>query len=169
MTGAIKKSLFEILRDDLVDANVLDIYCGTGTLGLEALSRGAQCVLFADRDRRVLHRLRRFAAEVGAERHCTLRCGDVTSRLRGWLSGWGKPVDVAFVDPPFASTRQTDWDAVCERLLTALAKHLAEDGRVVLRLPKGVDAPEQAGGLTRTRVKQYGGMAVAWYAGRESE
>ena len=59
ITGSVKKSLFDMLGVRLVDAIVVDLYCGTGTIGLEALSRGAARCYFAERDRAVLERLRR--------------------------------------------------------------------------------------------------------------
>ena len=164
MTGAAKKSLFDILRDHLVGSAVVDLYCGTGTLGLEALSRGARRCAFADRDRHVLGLLRRNLADLGVAERCTVWQGDIPARLPAWLAGWEGEVDVAFVDPPFAATRGKDWPAESERIFAAVAPKLADEGLVVLRLPGKDEGPASLGGLLRTRSRSYGAMTVTLYA-----
>ena len=89
ITGLVRKSLFGMLGEDLTGQTVLDLYCGTGTLGLEALSRGAEHCWFADRDRSALHLLRRNLELLGAGDRGTIWPGDVVSRLAGWVGGLG--------------------------------------------------------------------------------
>ena len=161
ITGRVKKSLFDMLGDRLLDAAVVDLYCGTGSMGLEALSRGARACWFAERDRRVVSRLRRNIEAVGAGEICGVWPGDATKRLAERLAEVDGPVDVAFVDPPYAAARRWSWDAVAEAIFRPLAERLADDGLVVLRLPAGVELPERVGGLTVVRVRLYGDMALA--------
>ena len=160
ITGATKKSLFDTLADRLVDATVLDLYCGTGTIGLEALSRGAGHCCFADRDRRVLERLRRNMETLRAGDQCTVWRGDVPGRLAAWLKALGRCVDVAFVDPPYAQARQWDWEQIGRRLFTPLAAHMADDGMVVLRTPPKLKVPETLADLHIGRVRAYGSTAL---------
>jgi len=161
ITASVKKSLFGMIAGRLGDATVADLYCGTGTLGLEALSRGAARCFFADRDRAVLSRLRRNVEAVAASERCRVRCGDVESRLAGWLAELGWAVDLAFVDPPYASARRWSWPAVADRLFAPLAGWLAQDGIVVVRLPARADPPERIGPLETFRLRRYGGMILA--------
>ncbi len=160
ITAAAKKSLFDILMPYLVEAAVVDLYCGTGTLGLEALSRGAARCWFADYDRRVLERLRRNIQTLGVQDRCTVWSGDITVRLSGWLETMPGPVDVAFVDPPFADARRWSWPMMEASLFAPLAVRLARDGLVVLRVPKDLHVPQQMGALTVRRTKTYGAMKV---------
>ena len=68
ITGLAKKSLFDTLADWMPEAVAVDLYCGTGSMGLEALSRGARRVAFGEMDRRVLERLRRNIDAIGRSR-----------------------------------------------------------------------------------------------------
>ena len=161
ITGRAKKSLFDTLAPRLADAIVLDLYCGTGTMGLEALSRGAKACWFADRDARVLARLKRNIEALGAAERCTVWRGDVAVRLARWLEGIDVPVDVAFVDPPYALARRWKWPTAETKIFAPLAESLADDGLVVLRTPAGLTLPERIAGLYPARTRKYGGTAVA--------
>ena len=161
ITGRIKKSLFDMLGELLAGATVVDLYCGTGSMGLEALSRGARACAFAERDRRVVARLRRNIEAVGASEACTIWAGDLAKGLSRRLDALGSPVDVAFVDPPFAAARQWSWAAVGGTIFAPLGERLSAGGVVSLRLPRGIEPPEAVGGLTVRRVRQYGGSVLA--------
>jgi 16S rRNA (guanine966-N2)-methyltransferase len=160
ITAAAKKSLFDILAPRLVDAAVVDLYCGTGTMGLEALSRGAGRCVFADRDRRVLELLRRNIQTLGVQDRCTIWSGDIPHHLAGWLGQLAGPVDVAFVDPPYADARSWSWPEATASIFDPLAAHLAADGLVVLRVPANLAVPDRLGALAVRRTKRYGDMAV---------
>jgi 16S rRNA (guanine(966)-N(2))-methyltransferase RsmD len=164
ITSAAKKSLFDILAPVLAEAAVADLYCGTGTLGLEALSRGARRCWFADRDRRVLDRLHRNIRTLALEDRCTVWSGDVLARLAGWLATLDGPIDVAFVDPPYADARRWSWPPVVDCLFAPLAQHLAADGLVVLRTPAALEVPPRLAALAVRRTKRYGDMAVVLLA-----
>jgi len=164
ITGRAKKSLFDTLAPRLGGAAVLDLYCGTGTMGLEALSRGAKACWFADRDGRVLARLQRNIEALGASEPCTVWRGDVAARLARWLEGIDGALDLAFVDPPYALARRWRWPAAEVKIFGPLAAKLADDGLVVLRAPAGLALPERIAELSRVRTRKYGGMAVALLA-----
>ena len=166
ITGSVKKSLFGMLGDRLIDAVVVDLYCGTGTIGLEAMSRGAARCYFAERDRAVLERLRRNIDAVGVADRCAVWAGDAARGLTRRLAGAGGAVDLAFVDPPYAQSRQWSWDRVGRTVFAPLAEHLADDGLVVLRLPGQVECPATVKGLEIVRERKYGDMALA-LLGRE--
>jgi 16S rRNA (guanine966-N2)-methyltransferase len=163
ITGSVKKSLFGMLGGCIEGASVLDLYCGTGTLGLEALSRGARRCIFADRDRAALDRLRRNIETVGVGDRCEVRCGDISRRVGEWLGGLEGTVDLAFVDPPYAHTKRWNWTEVGERIFTPVERSLISDGLLILRTPAGVETPDPLGGLAIRRVRRYGGMTVTIY------
>lgn len=169
ITGRAKKSLFDTLADWMPGAVVADLYCGTGSMGLEALSRGARLVAFGEKDRRVLARLRRNIESLGVADACRVWPGDVTRGLAARLDELGEPIDAAFVDPPYAAVRQWDWAAAERMVLAPLADRLAADGVVVLRMPGDADLPEGAESvkqialakLTCKRVKTFGDMVLS--------
>jgi 16S rRNA (guanine(966)-N(2))-methyltransferase RsmD len=160
VTARVKKSLFDMLGERLVDAAVVDLYCGTGSMGLEALSRGAQACWFAERDRKVLARLRRNIAKLGAAERCTVWPGDLTADLARRLDETGRRVDVAFVDPPYATARGWSWPGAESTIFAPLSRGLADDGIVALRLPADVEPPEGLARLAVRRVRRYGEMVL---------
>jgi 16S rRNA (guanine(966)-N(2))-methyltransferase RsmD len=87
-----------VLGAHLEDALVLDLFAGSGALGLEALSRGARRATFVERDRRVLQYLRENIAALGAEDQATVVAGDVFRYLDSLAPG---AFDLALADPPY--------------------------------------------------------------------
>ena len=160
ITGRAKKSLFDTLGERMDEAIVLDLYSGTGTMGIEALSRGAAWCIFAEKDRKVVERLRRNIQTVGAGEVSDVWCGDIRATLKGRLAALDKKLDVAFVDPPYADARRWDWTRIEAGIFAPLVDKLAVDGTVVLRTPKGLELPADLAGLTEMRTKKYGGMIV---------
>lgn len=95
----MRESLFGIItaRRDLTGAAVLDLYAGSGALGLEALSRGAACALFVESDPRTAAVIARNIETLGLP-GATLRRGAVAAVLAG---GTASPVDLVLADPPY--------------------------------------------------------------------
>lgn len=143
ITGRVRTSLFDRLmhRGLLDDPPVLDIFAGTGTLGLESLSRGASACLFVEQDRDAVRRLERNIETLDvADRAEVLR---VDALRVSWVHQLPRPfsegVAVAFVDPPYALLRETDgWDRLVP-LLTALAEVVLPGGVMTLRTEKTAD------------------------------
>ena len=135
----VREALFSMLGD-VEGARVLDLFAGTGALGIEALSRGAARAVFVERDRRAAAVLRENLAALGlgAER-AELRRGDALAALR--TAGEREELyDLVFIDPPYA-----DAAGLGERLSALLAPLLAPAARVVSesdrRAPLALDLP----------------------------
>ncbi|MGH9088101.1 MAG: RsmD family RNA methyltransferase, partial [Acidimicrobiales bacterium] len=139
----VKESIFDILGSMGVvpGADVLDLYCGSGALGLEALSRGARSVTFVDHDGAALDAVRANRAATGlAGAAATL----VRADLPGWLGRVGR-AGLALCDPPYAFG---DWAALLGELRADVA---------VLESAAEVDVPE---GWVVARSRRYGGTLV---------
>jgi len=127
----VRETLFNWLGQDLTGENCLDLYAGSGVLGLEALSRGAESVTMIERNAAAIEALRGNINLLGAERLNLVR-GDALEFLRGAHTGF----DVVFVDPPYGLGLQ-------ERVLALLPPALSQGARVyvesdsVLELPPG--------------------------------
>ncbi|MFA9477650.1 RsmD family RNA methyltransferase [Phycisphaerales bacterium AB-hyl4] len=176
ITDRVKQSLFDrlwamgVLPEDPLEADeqpaderglVLDLFAGTGSLGLESLSRGAGKCVFVEMDRDALH---------GLEQNLSaLRLSDRANVLKvnalspGWLvHAVRKPVRIAFVDPPYAMMSEADgWERFMP-LLEALAETAEAGGVMVVRTPTPVESPEIKGWVGPTSHK-YGGMKVTFY------
>ena len=163
MTGLAKKSIFSIVLPWLEDAVVLDLYSGTGTIGLEALSRGAKLACFAERDRAVLNRLKRNIEDCEMVDNSQIWAGNIESKLSRWIEKLDQKIDVAFLDPPYPQVRKWNWSTIENKLFVPIAQSLADDGLVVLRTPGKITPPEMLGNLQKKRVKEYGDMLIFFY------
>jgi 16S rRNA (guanine966-N2)-methyltransferase len=95
----VRESLFNVLasRIDFAGASVLDLYAGSGALGLEALSRGATSAVFVESDQRAAAVIAQNIASLGAQ-GATVRRGSVAAVLTG---GTDRPVELVLADPPY--------------------------------------------------------------------
>ena len=99
-TARTRESLFSLVdsRIYIEDAEVLDLFCGTGALGLEAISRGASLVTFVEQDPEVLDYARQNAEKLGVEDRCIFISGDAVEYLRRYS---GPELDLIMADPPY--------------------------------------------------------------------
>ncbi|HKK23477.1 MAG TPA: 16S rRNA (guanine(966)-N(2))-methyltransferase RsmD [Pseudohaliea sp.] len=94
----VRETLFNWLQFDIVGARCLDLFAGSGALGLEALSRGAAAVTFVDNDREAIAQLRAALDTLGAGERASCRL----ERAERFLAEAPGPFDLIFLDPPFA-------------------------------------------------------------------
>ena len=143
-----KVMLFDHIRDRLPGARVADLFCGTGTLGFEALSRGAKSVVFVERDHRAHELLVENAAQLGVTdqvlcwRIDVARCSLVPKGETAWV-----PYDVVFFDPPYAAMESLRSNADLWRCLQRLLRSDITSDRalLVLRSPKETPVELPAG------------------------
>jgi len=162
ITDRVKTALFSILTPWMDGALVLDLFSGTGSMGLEALSRGAARCFFAERDRTALERLERNIQAMRVGDRCDIWRGDILKRLGHWLAELDEPIDVAFVDPPYPLSRSLDVGGLTEQLLTPLASHLASDGLIVFRCEADMPIPKTFGPFVVRDRRTYGTMALVF-------
>jgi len=126
----VRETLFNWLMPVLPGARVLDLFAGTGALGLEAASRAAARVVLVERDARAATHLRETLARLEGS-----GCAEVIeAEAARWLAQTAEQFDVAFVDPPFAAGL---WDAV----LPLLDARLAPGAMVYVEAPAGTAPP----------------------------
>lgn len=164
MTARAKESIFGILRGWFEDARVLDLFAGVGTMGLEALSRGAREVVLVERDRGVLGCLRRNIDSLGCGDRARVVAADAISPAT--LAALPGPFDVIFMDPPY-QLMEEERDAA--RVLDAASRCRAlmgEKGFLVLRRPlhRRSPPPPALPGFVGPEVHEYGrSMQVLLY------
>lgn len=155
----VRESLFGSLEsaDAIEGARVLDLYAGSGALGLEALSRGAVSVDLVEKGRQAAAVVRRNAVTVA--KAGGLAVGRVhESAVHPFLTRTSSTFDLVFTDPPY----ELDDDAMTADLV-ALAPLLSPDAIVVVERAKRSTPPDlQAAGLELVREKAYGDTAVWW-------
>jgi pantetheine-phosphate adenylyltransferase len=158
----IREAVFMLLRarDALAGARVLDLFAGSGALGLEALSHGASQVHFVDQSGRCLEVVRRNLAHLGfASRAVVIKDRLPTALAR--IEREAGPFDLVFLDPPYATPPKTVLQTLRRgRLLSA-------KGWVVLEHSGREEAPLEIGQIERQFSRVYGDTAITLYSTRE--
>jgi 16S rRNA (guanine966-N2)-methyltransferase len=149
-----REAIFSVLGERVSDARVLDLYCGTGALAIEALSRGAARATLVDRDTRAaLGNIERLGL---AERVELVRA-DVSRWLGNREGGEEKPIfDLVFIDAPYRLA-----DRVGQELDSQLPGLLSEGGRAIVE--SGARRPLRIDSLPRLRQRRYGAADVSIY------
>lgn len=141
----VKEAEFSIIQFHIADARVLDLFAGSGQLGIEALSRGARRAVFVESDRRVAEILRRNLKNTGLSERADLRLSDALSFLE--LSD--EIFDLVFLDPPYGK-------GLIQRALPLLCDKIADGGILLCESLSSEILPEREGKLFKYREYRYG-------------
>ena len=152
-----KESLFNILMPYISDARVLDLFSGSGSLGIESLSRGAKEAVFVDNSKNCRNIIIENLKKTRLEDRSTVIAMDVTKAIK-LLSSRNAKFDIIFMDPPYnmnfiAKTIQNivEFDIIAEEGILACEHHVDEQ------------APERMGNLLKVRTKEYGETIYSFY------
>jgi 16S rRNA (guanine966-N2)-methyltransferase len=151
----VREALFAMLDEDIHGARVLDLFAGTGALGIEAISRGAQKVVFVERARSAIRALEANVAVLGlTAEQAEIRREDAEAALRRAREG-EETYDLVLVDPPYVRASELG-----PRLTARLEGLLAPGARVVVESDRR--APLELGlGLECEKERRYGDTVIA--------
>jgi 16S rRNA (guanine966-N2)-methyltransferase len=155
-SGLVREAIFNIIGERVAGAEVLDLYAGTGALGIEALSRGARHATFIEAEAPACQAILQSLARTGfAEAGAVLR-----GRLPGALRGLEVRADLVFMDPPYNDPGALD-------TLMAVPAKLEATGIVVYEHGSRYNPPERPDGLRLLDRRTYGDSAVSFYSLQE--
>ncbi len=158
----VREAIFSALdaRDAVRGARVLDLYAGSGALGLEAASRGARIVTLVEKSFGATQLCRKNADAIlrAAPKHASLKIRVTGQPVQAFLAATGDGFDLVFLDPPYDIG-----EVELGHNLEALAPLLADDALVVVERSARSPEPTWGSGLTLERRKDYGETTV-WYA-----
>ena len=156
-TDRVKEALFSIIQFEIEGRRVLDLFAGSGQLGIEALSRGAASAVFVDSSR--------DSIEVVRENLNTTQLAQSAQVIQmdslAFLAGQCGPFDIALLDPPYGA-------GLVQRALPMAARRMAPGGVMICEAPAKEDLPEQAEDFCLLRRYSYGRISLALYR-REGE
>ena len=161
ITDRVKESLFMVLQnyDLLAGARVADLFCGVGSFGLEALSRGAAWATFVEKNAEIAGVLEKNIAKAAF--------GDRSRVVRASAFRVGAPVepgderyDLVFVDPPYAATREVGKGSSLEELLQLLQDQVVPRGVVVVRTQRDSAPLDEYGPFHVVDRREWGTMSV---------
>lgn len=153
----VREAIFNILAESVEDLLVLDLFAGTGALGLEALSRGAVRAVFVERNRENHALIRRNVATLRYEDRAQAVVADAYRWARSFVPDPAQPV-LAFIDPPYADYQDHPERVI--KLLEGLSKTLPEGSIIVAESSRKLDA-EILPDLEAWDIRRYGGTQVA--------
>lgn len=141
----VKEAMFSIVQFELPGARVLDLYAGSGQLGIEALSRGAARCVFLDENREAINVILRNCKACGVFDRSRVNVGEAAR----YLSACRESFDLVLLDPPFRG-------GTLEKILPAVEPHVAPGGIVLCESEAGLVLPAQVGDLTLKKQYKYG-------------
>jgi 16S rRNA (guanine966-N2)-methyltransferase len=157
----VREAIFNILGPTVVGARVLDLFAGTGALGIEALSRGADAAVFVEDHPEAVKALRRNLEDLGLQGQTRVWPLPVAKALKKLAAG-GERFGLAFLDPPYGG-------GAALAALNALASLdlLVAEARVVVEHSRRDTLPEESGHLKRLELRRYGDTLVGLYVAAE--
>ena len=148
----VKEALFSIIQFEIEGSRVLDMFAGSGQLGIEALSRGAAGAVFVDASPRAADVVRENLEHTGLSDRAQVFQADSLMFVRNRHERF----DIALLDPPYGK-------GVLQRALEAVAPCMEQGGTIVCELPAGEEMPERAGDFELYRRYRYGKTELAVY------
>ncbi len=153
-----KEAIFSILHFDLEQAMVLDLFAGSGQLGIEALSRGAKFAVFVDRSREAQEVIRKNLAATKLSSQARV----AAMEAEAYLSGCKERFDIALLDPPYDS-------GLLDRVLAQVADRMNGNGIIVCEMEKNAPLPTQTGTFSLAKEYRYGKAKIVTYKKRREE
>lgn len=158
----VKESVFNIIQDKLPGSSVLDLFAGTGSLGLEAISRGCNIAVFVEKDKRALAVLRENCKVLGCTDDIVIMPMDVEKAIRS-LQAKDYVFDIVFMDPPYDRNLETPV------LLTLSESGIVKnDGIIILEHMTKAKQPDATGIFTRFDTRRYGSTSISFYRKEQS-
>ncbi len=163
ITDRVKESLFNILYNyDMPDERIVaDLFCGTGSLGLEALSRGAREVTFVEKDASAVEVLNRNIAKAGfIAQSKVIRANAL--KVGAAQSSGDEKCELVFVDPPYKMTEDMGAGSPVAGLFELVSEQAADEAVVVVRTHRRISLLDEYSGLKVIDRREWGTMAVTF-------
>ena len=154
----VKEAIFSIVQFDVEGAVVLDMFAGSGQLGIEALSRGAKKVYFVDNSAESIKIIRDNLKHTGLEENAVV-CGMANN---AFLRGAKEKFDIAILDPPYNHK-------LLQKTLPQLVEKMAEDGIIICEHERETSLPERFGEFGVSKVYRHGRATLTAYRRIEEE
>ena len=165
LNGRAKEALFNILAGKNPGARFLDLFAGTGSVGIEALSRGANLAIFVEFDRKIVRTLRENLALTGFSDRAEVYCLDVIKALKVIDKAKGN-FDIVFIGAPYAGPAGRQGSPALEETLKVIAvtEIIDRDGVVVAEHSIRDKISDSYGKLIKSRDCEYGDTVLSFYS-----
>lgn len=160
-TDKVKEAMFSIIGGKILDSKCVDLFSGTGNIGLEAISRGAQKCYFCDNSGKAMGIIKRNISYCKADEQAEIMAGDFRRSLEK-IRDTGDKIDFFFLDPPYNAGY---YDKAME--IIAAGEILTFDGMIVAEHPRELLLPNNIAGLEMIKERRYGRIVLSIYVRSE--
>ena len=151
-TDKVKEALFSIIQFEIEGRKVLDLFAGSGQLGIEALSRGAKSAVFVDLSRQAVEVVKKNLEATGFTKSAVVLNTDSIA----FAATRAENYDIAFIDPPYGK-------GLLQKALPLVADIMNDGGVIVCEAPYDEEIPEAAGEFILVKTYKYGKIKLATY------
>lgn len=151
-TDRVKEAMFSVIQFEIEGRRVLDLFAGSGQLGIEALSRGAERATFVDSSKESVAVVKENLQKTGFSSKADVVRTDALSFLRMNAGTF----DTAFLDPPYST-------GLLEKALDSIGEFINPGGIVICEHPKGDELPDGTGGLEKQKEYSFGKISFTTY------
>ncbi len=151
-TDKVKEAVFSAIQFDIQDRAFLDLFAGSGQMGIEALSRGAKSAVFVDNSRKAVEIVRKNLNNVGFYEKAKVIHTDSLS----YLDMTGEMFDIAYLDPPYGK-------GVLQEAMQKIIKNVKKTGIIIVENPEKEEILQNYGEFMLDRQKHYGKIKVSMY------
>jgi 16S rRNA (guanine(966)-N(2))-methyltransferase RsmD len=167
--GIVLESFFNTIQFAIIDATFVEVFSGSGSIGLEALSRGAHKIVFMEKDKEALKVLKENIAQTDPK-SCEVVAGDSFINITSVVAALKKEGSEAFfyIDPPF-SIRE-GMEGIYEKMISMIASLPKEAVKmIILEHMSGLELPEEIGIFKKKKSKKFGNTSLTYYMSEEME
>ena len=156
-TDRVKESIFSMINNYIIESNILDLFSGTGSLGIEAISRGANYGYFVDNNKNSIKVINENIKTTGFEEKSEVLWSDTLNVIKQ-LGENGKKVNIIFMDPPYLK----DLIVPCIEAIES-ERLLDDEGIIVVEHDIKDSIPDVIGSLKKIKEKKYGNTRISIY------
>lgn len=151
-TNKVKEAIFSSIQFEIEGRDFLDVFCGSGQMGIEALSRGARSATFIDQSRKAIECTTRNLEVTNLQQFAEVKCGNSTNLLK-----FGKKMyDIVFLDPPYES-------GILQEIMPIITQITKETGVIICESSKNDNLLQKYDKFTLDREYLYGKIRVSTY------
>ncbi len=151
-TDRIKEAVFSIIQFQTEGRTFLDLFAGSGQMGIEALSRGAKQAYFVDNSKKSVETVRRNLKKTNLEQNASVYQTD----FRAFLSFGSQRYDIAFLDPPYGT-------GILQEALALVSSHMSDTGIIIAENPLEEEILSQYGDFVLDRQYRYGKIKITTF------
>lgn len=155
-TDRVKEAIFSVIQFDIEGRKMLDLFAGSGQMGIEAVSRGAEKAVFVDSSADSIAVIKENLKSCGLMKSAVVAQSEAKMYLNGCISAGREKFDVAFLDPPYGK-------GILQDVLPLVAQVMKESGSIICECPLDEQLPKNVGNFSIYREYRYGKIKVTFY------